>query len=89
MLRLFFDGVRATVKKIYQYEDFILKYDFPLKNNLTLIKTSDSLHPNDIIGFYKLLNKDSLLFTRRDGKDSVHWVLINYDFFINYIHEPK
>lgn len=72
-LRMFIDGITATVKKTYQYEDFTLKYDSS-KSFITLISTSDTLHPNTITGNYKLLHKDSLIFSGKDGPDSVHWV---------------
>ena len=73
ILRLFVDGTIATVKKTYQYEDFTLKYD-SAKSFITLTSTSDTLHPDIITGNYKLIHKDSLIFTGRDGQDSVHWV---------------
>ncbi|MES2410629.1 MAG: hypothetical protein V4535_04205 [Bacteroidota bacterium] len=74
-LRLFVSGNTATVKKTYQYEDFSLSYDSPKKNFISLQKASDSLHLKDISGSYKLIGNDKLLFTGKDGQDSIRWIL--------------
>lgn len=74
-LRLFVSGNTATVKKTYQYEDFSFLYDSPKKNYMSLTKASDSLHLKDIRGSYKLIGNDKLLFTGKDGKDSIQWIL--------------
>lgn len=72
-LRLFVNGHTATVKKTYQYQDFALAYD-STKKYIQLKSTSDTIHPNFITGRYKFVRNDSLIFTGRDGKDSVLWV---------------
>jgi hypothetical protein len=74
-LRLFVDGKSATVKKTYQYQDFTLGFDSVKKDFISLTTGKDSLHKDDIIGIYKLIGKDSMVFNGKDGKDSVYWSL--------------
>ena len=72
-LRLFVDGQTATIKKTYQFDDFNLSIGGADKSQLSLLNISNTLHTKDVIGRYSLINKDSLVFEGKDGRDSVSW----------------
>ena len=74
-MRLFVEGKIATMKKTYQYEDFNLSFNRKNNNWISLTSRKDSTNNSSVIGHYKLINKDTLVFDGKDGKDNVHWVL--------------
>jgi hypothetical protein len=75
ILRLFVEGKIATIKKTYQYEDFNLSFNPKNNNWISLTSLKDSTHNSSVIGHYKLINKDTLIFDGKDGKDKVQWIL--------------
>lgn len=75
ILRLFVEGEIATLKKTYQYEDFNLSFSRENDNWISLTSLKDTIKNNSVIGHYKLINKDTLIFDGKDGKDKVHWIL--------------
>lgn len=75
ILRLFVEGNTATIKKTYQYEDFKLSYNHKNNNWISLTSLKDSTHTTSVIGHYKIINKDTLIFDGKDGKDKVQWIL--------------
>jgi hypothetical protein len=72
-LKLFIEGNTATLKKTYQFEDFKLNTDTNKKGTL-IMKPYDTLHKNQIVGHYQILNKDSLIIRGKEGNDSIYWI---------------
>lgn len=75
ILRLFVSGKIATIKKTYQYEDFNLSFNHKNDNWISLTNFKDTVKNNSVIGHYKLINKDTLIFDGEDGNEKVHWIL--------------
>lgn len=75
ILRLYVEGKIATIKKTYQYEDFNLSFNSKNNNLIRLTSLKDSMNHTSVVGHYKIINKDTLVFDGKEGKDNVHWVL--------------
>ncbi len=74
-LRVFIENNIATIKKTYQYQDFYLTKDSLQPNGIKLTAIKENEQVRNISGTYRNLGKDSLLFSGKDGNDSVQWML--------------
>jgi len=77
-LKLLVDGNVALVKKCYQDDYFDVQFNKLNTSNLTLTNPNDKSNKTKIDGSYKFISRDSMVFTGKDGADSVQWTFKKY-----------